>query len=94
MSILDQDVGDIARSFIAKVRSRRRLIKAAKAARQRVVDNEHATLIITRTSRRVRLTVEARTPRPAVAFVDLDEAGIDRAIKRLQALRGGRRTLP
>lgn len=76
-------------------------IREEKRRRQRVVDNEFGTLIVSRTRRAVRLTavvarghLVGRQPGTTIGFVDLDDAAIDRLIRRLQALRGGKRALP
>ena len=66
----------------------------AARARKLVVDNEHGKLIVTRTRRAVRVTVVSLHPGESVAFVDLDDAKIDRLVQRLTALRGGKRALP
>lgn len=78
----------------------RQEIRDRKRRRQRVVDNEFGTLIVTRTRRAVRVTAVVKPalmdgkPASTFGFVDLDDAGIDRLIQRLTALRGGRRALP
>jgi hypothetical protein len=82
-------------------RDLRRKIRDARRRRRRIVDNEFGGLIVTRTRRAVRLTaivkrgqLVGRQPATTIGFVDLDDAGIDRLIQRLQSLRGGRRALP
>ena len=79
----------------------RRKIRDARQARRRIVDSDFGTLIVTRTRRTVRITAlvkaelfNGKPPAPGVGFVDLDDAGVDRLIRRLAALRGGKRALP
>jgi len=78
--------------------SRRRI---ADARRHRsTIGNEFGRLIVKRTRRAVRVTAitttDAMTGAPCAAsfaFADLDEAGVDRLIRRLTAIRGGRKAL-
>lgn len=78
------------------------LINRERTARQRVASNEFGELLVRRTKRGVKITAltlpnENRTGRrtgATYAIVDLDDDGVDRLIRRLQACRGGRRALP
>lgn len=76
-------------------------IRDEKRRRQRVVDNEYGSLIVSRTRRSVRVTavvkparLVGRPPESTYGFVDLDDDSVDRLIRRLQAIRGGRRAIP
>jgi hypothetical protein len=78
------------------------LINRARARKQRIASNEFGELQVRRTKRGVKITAltmpsENRTGRrtgATYAVVDLDDAGVDRLIERLRAIRGGRRALP
>lgn len=78
------------------------IVNRARAAKSRVASNEFGELHVRRTKRGVKVTAltlpsESRTGRrtgATYAVVDLDDAGVDRLIRRLQACRGGRRALP
>lgn len=83
-----------------KPRELRMKVRDEKRRRQRVVDNDYGTLILTRTRRAVRVTavvkpgrLAGQRPATLVGFVDLDDASVDRLIRRLQAIRGGKRAL-
>lgn len=80
--------------YIAGIRASRKRIRDEKMAKQRVVDNEHGALIVTRTRRAVRITAARNTPLHQIAFIDLTDDQVDRLIQRLTALRGGKRALP
>lgn len=78
------------------------LINRAHTAQQRIASNEYGELFARRTKRGVKIIAltlpnETRTGRRSgatYAVVDLNDVGVDRLIRRLQAIRGGRRALP
>lgn len=68
--------------------------------RRRTIGNDYGKLVVVRKRRAVRIiAVNAGAqwthddPGATFGFVDLDDAGVDRLVQRLQAIRGGRRTL-
>lgn len=86
---------------IHRLALRRKAIKQRRL-RKATIGNKFGELLVQRRSRAVRITAITKRPpdwngRPSAAsfaFVDLDDAGVDRLIQRLQAIRGGRRALP
>lgn len=72
-----------------------------KRRSSKAIGNDYGELIVTRTKRGVRILAFTRrgpvwSGRETLAtfgFVDLDDASVDRLIRRLQAIRGGRKAL-
>ena len=80
-----------------------KLSRWARVARRRRlrIGNEFGHLMALRKRRLVRITVVTKTDAmvgapcgATYAFVDLDDGQVDRLIRRLQAIRGGKRALP
>jgi hypothetical protein len=82
------------------VTRRRRPISEVQL-RRATIRGGRGRLVVQRRKRAVRVTAvtertEAWNGKPSdasFAFVDLDDAGVDRLVGRLQAIRGGRRSL-
>lgn len=79
----------------------REKIRAAIRARRQVVSNDFGELLVMRRGRAVRITAVTKQARfggkPCAAsfgFVDLDDMAVDRLIRRLTTIRGGKRSLP
>ncbi len=81
--------------------NQRRVKLDAIRRRRRISSNEFGELLVRRKQRAVRITAITNASRctgkptaASFAFVDLDDAAVDRLIRRLQAIRGGKRALP
>ena len=70
--------------------------RRAQVERSRIASNEFGEILVRRTRRGIRITAltlptskrSGRRTGATYAIVDLDDAGVDRLVTRLQAIRG------